>query len=150
MSFSGDGCTEGQKPNALRQRRGGDPRPFPRLKSVSLKKAKQWLYIYPLNGYIVSHQHNTSDDDMHTAHLQDRMRQRGISEAMIGAILTLGDWNARGDRLVLPERAIAPLLQQKREELKMLERLARRGGASLVIEGETLVTVYSNTKRTHS
>ncbi|VVM75199.1 hypothetical protein [Pseudomonas fluorescens] len=87
---------------------------------------------------------------MHTAHLQNRMRQRGISEAMIGAILTLGDWNARGDRLVLPERAIAPLLQQKREELKMLERLARRGGASLVIEGETLITVYSNTKRTHS
>ena len=87
---------------------------------------------------------------MQTAHLQNRKRQRGISEAMIGAILTLGDWNARGDRLVLPERAIAPLLQQKREELKMLEQLARRGGASLVIEGETLITVYSNTKRTHS
>ena len=86
---------------------------------------------------------------MHTAHLQDRMRQRGISEAMIGAIFALGDWNARGDRLVLPERAITPLLQQKREELKMLERLARRGGASLVIDGETLITVYSNTKRTH-
>lgn len=87
---------------------------------------------------------------MHTAHLQDRMRQRGISEAMIRAIITFGDWNSRGDRLVLPKRAITPLLQQKREELKMLERLARRGGASLVIEGETLITVYSNTKRTYS
>lgn len=85
---------------------------------------------------------------MHTAHLQDRMRQRGISEEMLGAILNLGDWNARGDRLVLQERAIAGLLKQKREELKMLERLARRGGASLVITGKTLVTVYSNTKRT--
>lgn len=87
---------------------------------------------------------------MHTAHLQNRMRQRGISEAMIGTILTFGDWNARGDRLVLPKRALTPLLQQKRKELKMLERLERRGGASLVIEGKTLITVYSNTKRTHS
>ncbi|WP_146241902.1 hypothetical protein [Pseudomonas jessenii] len=124
--------------------------PLFKVKITTYKKANLWLFICLLNGYIVDHQHNTSDDDMQTAHLQNRMRQRGISEAMIGAILTLGDWNARGDRLVLPERAIAPLLQQKREELKMLEQLARRGGASLVIEGETLITVYSNTKRTHS
>lgn len=87
---------------------------------------------------------------MYTAHLEDRMRQRGISEEMIGMIFTLGNWNERGDKIVLPERTIAPLLQQKRDEVKMLEKLARRGGASLVVDGKNLVTVYSNTKRIRS
>lgn len=84
---------------------------------------------------------------MHTRHMNDRMRQRGISSEMVGAIFKLGEWNARGDRLELPGKAIEPLIQQKRDELKVLERLARRGGASLVVDGDTLITVYPNTKR---
>ncbi len=87
---------------------------------------------------------------MQTKHMEDRMRQRGISEEMVGAILELGEWNARGDRLELPKKAIGPLLQQKRDELKLLERLARRGGASVVVDGDTLITVYPNTKRMQS
>lgn len=87
---------------------------------------------------------------MRTKHMEDRMRQRGISDQMVGAILELGEWNNRGDRLELPEKAIGPLLQEKRSELKMLERLARRGGASLVLDGDTLITVYPNTKRLRS
>jgi len=87
---------------------------------------------------------------MRTKHMEDRMRQRCISDEMVGAILELGEWNARGDRLELPGKAIVPLLQQKRDELKLLERLARRGGASLVLDGDTLITVYSNTKRMQS
>lgn len=87
---------------------------------------------------------------MQTKHMEDRMRQRGISKEMVGAILELGEWNARGDRLELPKKAIGPLLQQKRDELKMLERLARRGGASVVVDGDTLITVYPNTKRMQS
>lgn len=87
---------------------------------------------------------------MHTKHMEDRMRQRGISDEMVGAILEVGEWNARGDRLELPKKAIGSLLQQKRDELKMLERLARRGGASVVVDGDTLITVYPNTKRVQS
>ena len=87
---------------------------------------------------------------MHTKHIEDRMRQRGISNEMVGAILELGEWNNRGDRLELPEKAIGSLLQEKRNELKLLERLARRGGASLVLDGGTLITVYQNTKRMRS
>ncbi len=87
---------------------------------------------------------------MHTRHMEDRMRQRGISEEMVGTILEVGEWNARGDRLELPKRAIEPLLRQKRDELKMLERLARRGGASVVVDDDTLITVYPNTKRVRS
>ena len=87
---------------------------------------------------------------MHTRNMEDRMRQRGISEEMVGTILEAGEWNARGDRLELPKRAIEPLLRQKRDELKMLERLARRGGASVVVDGDTLITVYPNTKRVRS
>lgn len=87
---------------------------------------------------------------MRTKHMEDRMRQRGISDEMVGAILEMGEWNSRGDRLVLSGRAIEPLLQEKRDELKMLERLARRGGASLVLDGDTLITVYPNTKSVRS
>lgn len=87
---------------------------------------------------------------MRTAHMEDRMRQRGLSEEMVGAIFAFGEWNRRGDRIVLSERAIAPLLQQIRDEVKMLETLARRGGASLVVVNETLITVHTNTKRIRS
>lgn len=87
---------------------------------------------------------------MRTKHMEDRMRQRGISDEMVGAILQLGEWNDRGDRLELPGKSIAPLLQQKRNELKVLERLARRGGASLVVDGDVLITVYPNSKRMQS
>jgi hypothetical protein len=75
------------------------------------------------------------------------MRQRGLSEAMVGAILALGEWNERGDRIVLSERAVAAQLQQIRDEVKMLEKLARRGGASIVVVNETQITVHTNTKR---
>lgn len=87
---------------------------------------------------------------MRTMHMEDRMRQRGISEEMVGAILTLGEWNERGDRIVLSERAVAALLQQIRDKVKMLEKLARRGGASLVVVNEKLITVHTNTKRVRS
>ncbi|MNU05490.1 hypothetical protein D3C72_2503130 [compost metagenome] len=69
---------------------------------------------------------------------------------MVGAIFTLGEWNERGDRIVLSERAVAALLQQIRDEVKMLEKLARRGGASLVVVNEKLITVHTNTKRVRS
>ena len=40
-------------------------------------------------------------------------------------------------------------LKRKRTELKMLERLRRRGGATLVVgePGSVLITVFYNTKR---
>lgn len=87
---------------------------------------------------------------MLTKHAEDRMRQRGLSEDVVGTILELGEWNGRGNRLELPQKVLGSLLQQKRSELKLLERLARRGGASVVMAGETLITVYSNTKRMRS
>lgn len=85
---------------------------------------------------------------MRTKHMGDRMRQRGISEKMVGAILELGEW--AGDRLTLSQKVLEPLLQRKREELKLLERLARRGGVSIVVDGDSLITVYPNTKRMRS
>lgn len=87
---------------------------------------------------------------MRTMHMEDRMRQRGVSEEMVGAILTLGEWNERGDRIVLSERVVTALLQQIRGKVKMLEKLARRGGASLVVVNEKLITVHTNTKRVRS
>lgn len=87
---------------------------------------------------------------MLTKHAEDRMRQRGFSKDVVGTILELGEWNGRGNRLELRQKVLGSLLQQKRNELKLLERLARRGGASVVMEGETLITVYPNTRRVRS
>lgn len=85
-----------------------------------------------------------------TNHMECRMRQRAITEDMVNTILELGDWNERGDRIILPRRVLTPEIQKRRKELKILEIIQRRKGLSLVLDGETQITVYSNSKRMHS
>ena len=85
-----------------------------------------------------------------TNHMEFRMHQRAITEDMVNTILDLGDWNERGDRIILSRRALTPEIQKRREELKILENIQRRKGLSLVLDGETQITVYSNSKRMHS
>lgn len=85
-----------------------------------------------------------------TNHMDCRMRQRAITEDMVNTILELGDWNERGDRIILPRRVLTPEIQKRREELKILENIQRRKGLSLVLDGKTQITVYSNSKRMHS
>jgi len=91
---------------------------------------------------------------IHTQHMMTRMQQRSLPQETIDIILNFGEWNERGDRLTLSRRELDDLLQQKRRELKELgrevkeiERLHRRRGGTVVLDGEVLITAYDKSKR---
>ena len=63
---------------------------------------------------------------MRTAHMEHRMRQRGISEEEVSVILELGEWNARADRLVLSGQACAREERALRKEIAAFERKAKK------------------------
>ncbi|MCB1484150.1 MAG: hypothetical protein KDJ17_04575 [Hyphomicrobiaceae bacterium] len=63
---------------------------------------------------------------MRTKHMEDRMRQRGMSDEEIGVILELGEWNERADRIVLTEQVCAREERTLRKEIAALERQAQR------------------------
>ncbi|MDA7827943.1 hypothetical protein N9A67_06935 [Rhodobacteraceae bacterium] len=79
--------------------------------------------------------------------MECRMKQRGISEDIIGTIMELGEWNERGDRIVLSEKNIKKLVLETEKNLRVYHKLARRGGASIVLDGEAEITAFWNTKR---
>jgi len=59
---------------------------------------------------------------MRTDHMQDRMRQRSVSETEINIIMNFGEWNERTDRLVLTQQIIAKRQKLLRDEIAALER----------------------------
>lgn len=94
---------------------------------------------------------------IHTQHMMIRMQQRGLPQGTIDIILSFGEWNERGDQLTLGRRDLEDLLHEKRRQLKEIsrevkeiERLRRRGGGTVVIDGEVLITTYEKSKRSHA
>ena len=90
---------------------------------------------------------------MHMTHqIQQRMAQRNFTPVMLDAILTLGEWNDRGDQLCINHKQYEALQEQitqaRRAEkqihryIKHLERLKNKNKATLVLENNTLITVY--------
>lgn len=63
---------------------------------------------------------------MRTKHMEERMRQRSISEEEISVIFELGEWNARADRLVLSGDACAREERALRKEIEALERKSKK------------------------
>lgn len=63
---------------------------------------------------------------MRTKHMTERMRQRGIVDDVINLILDLGEWNERGDRIVLKRQACTEAMAETRKEIAELERHTRR------------------------
>jgi hypothetical protein len=49
---------------------------------------------------------------MRTKHMDLRVRQRGIGEDVIAMVERFGEFNARGDRIILTRKIIRKLLQQ--------------------------------------
>ena len=45
-----------------------------------------------------------ANSEMFTLHLKERMSQRNISETQLDLLMQLGEWNSKGDRLVLDHR----------------------------------------------
>jgi len=89
-----------------------------------------------------------------TKHLQIRMQQRCFDSSLIGLVLDEGVSNKQGDKEFLGTSKISDLLNQIQSEIARLkkeqdklQRLKRRGGATLVHSGERLVTIYPNDRK---
>jgi hypothetical protein len=57
-----------------------------------------------------------------TEHARDRLSQRHIGEWQLDMALEHGEWNARGDRLMLGERNLRNLIADRRRSLRRIER----------------------------
>jgi hypothetical protein len=55
---------------------------------------------------------------MKTNHMELRMMQRGISEDIIALVEKFGEFNERGDRIILSKKMIARMLHNKRHKSK--------------------------------
>lgn len=79
--------------------------------------------------------------------MHDRMRQRNIDSKVVDIVLSIGELNKRGDKMQLSKKEICVEIKKEREKINILENLLKRGGATVVTDGNTLITVYTNTKR---
>lgn len=78
-----------------------------------------------------------------TKHFQQRMSQRGISQAMIDLVLGYGE--NEGDKVVLSRKKA----EQLRAGFRALMKIMDKGGVVVVAEGETQITTYNYTGRGH-
>jgi hypothetical protein len=93
-----------------------------------------------------------------THHFKARMSQRGISGDMVELALDFGDEHPEKiDRMVLGRRRAAELIEAKqrqvrakeralceeKRELKLLKKLADKGGIVVVSTDATLITTYN-------
>lgn len=78
-----------------------------------------------------------------TKHFQQRMTQRGISQAMVDLVLSYGE--SDGDRVVLSRKATARLMEAARSLAKILDK----GGLVVVASGDAQLTTYNYQGRCH-
>lgn len=75
-----------------------------------------------------------------TRHIQQRMSQRGITEAIINMVFDFGI--SDGDKITLDKKN-CQLLSKLFEQMKRTtDKMAEKGGYTLVASGESLITVY--------
>lgn len=75
-----------------------------------------------------------------TRHIQQRMSQRGITEAIINMVFDFGI--SDGDKITLDKKN-CQLLSKLFEQMKRTtDNMAEKGCYTLVASGESLVTVY--------
>ena len=78
-----------------------------------------------------------------TKHIERRMGQRGISKAMIELVLNYG--KDAGDKVILDRRSA----QKQREDFRTLMKIVYKGGVTVVVQGEALITAYNFEVRNH-
>jgi len=75
-----------------------------------------------------------------TRHIQQRMSQRGIKQAMLDIALNFG--KSKGDKVILNRKAIDSLLRELEQIKKNAIKMRERGGMIVVKCNERLVTTY--------
>ena len=76
-----------------------------------------------------------------TLHINQRVRQRGITKNMIDLTLEYG--KLQGDKIKLGTRRIKELLRTKGELKSELLKIMDKGGLIVVFSGATLITAYA-------
>lgn len=75
-----------------------------------------------------------------TAHSLMRMNQRGITGDMVELAFDYGEPD--GDKIVLSIKACRRLIEELKQQQKKLERALKKGGITIVSEGDALITTY--------
>lgn len=82
-----------------------------------------------------------------TAHFQTRAQQRAISPSMIDLILNLGRTNNKGDLVLLGKNEIEQVIRERKNELRILEKMRSRGGAGMAVDADTLISCFHRHKK---
>lgn len=82
-----------------------------------------------------------------TAHFQTRAQQRAISPSMIDLILNLGRTNNKGDLVLLGKNEIEQAIRERKNELRILEKMRSRGGAGMAVDADTLISCFHRHKK---
>lgn len=75
-----------------------------------------------------------------TAHADARMNQRGINKKHLGLVMEHGEHD--GDKMVLTAKAARERMLALKQEMKSLESVAKKGGITIVIDDNCLLTTY--------
>lgn len=76
-----------------------------------------------------------------TKHCQARMSQRGLPKRLLELVLEFGKDN--GDKLILNKKATQQLINEIDTMRKELLRVMDKGGVTVVIDNESLITAYN-------
>ncbi|BEH09886.1 hypothetical protein GSUET_14980 [Geobacter sulfurreducens subsp. ethanolicus] len=82
-----------------------------------------------------------------TMHAQERMSQRGISRAMVEYVIEHG--TPECDRVILGRKEALQMLEDLREQQRILTKILDKGGVVVVAAGDKVITTYNCQRRNH-
>ena len=76
-----------------------------------------------------------------TKHCQVRMSQRGLPKKLVELVLEFG--NGRGDKLILNKKTTQKVINELDKTRKELLRIMDKGGITIVVDNDSLITAYN-------
>lgn len=76
-----------------------------------------------------------------TNHVLARMSQRGISQKLIDLVYEYG--KEKGDKLILNKKTTQLVIKEIDSMRKELLRIMDKGGVTVVLDNDTLITAYN-------
>lgn len=76
-----------------------------------------------------------------TNHILARMSQRGISKKLVDLVYEYG--KEKGDKLILNKKTTQTLIKEIDSMRKELLRIMDKGGVTVVLDNDALVTAYN-------
>jgi hypothetical protein len=76
-----------------------------------------------------------------TNHVLSRMSKRGLTKPMIDLAFEYG--KSRGDKLILNKKTIQNIIRELDKQRKDLLKIQDKGGVTVVMENDILVTAYN-------